>query len=109
MLTHSKALLTRIKSSMPYAHPFPNLTLLSDWDVTHAISQTLRVLAWAPTFAHVKGHQDSHHAYSGLSLEAQLNVDADEEAGSYQCMYPAQRPCIPQPDLSGSVSIALLS
>jgi hypothetical protein len=27
--------------------------------------------------AHVKGHQDDHHAYEDLSLEARLNVDAD--------------------------------
>jgi hypothetical protein len=45
---------------------------------------------------HVKGHQDSHTAYNNLSLEAQLNVDADAEAGFFQSTYPAQRPLIPR-------------
>jgi hypothetical protein len=31
-----------------------------------------------------------------LPLNAQLNVDADEEAGIYQQTYPAQRPQIPR-------------
>jgi hypothetical protein len=32
----------------------------------------------------VKGHQDSKKAYEDLPLKAQLNVDADELAGTYQ-------------------------
>ncbi len=49
-----------------------------------------------PTLQHVKGHQDSNTEYAALSLEAQLNVDADVEAGFFQCTYPAQRPHIPR-------------
>jgi uncharacterized ferritin-like protein (DUF455 family) len=45
-----------------------------------------------PTLQHVKGHQDLNTEYAALSLEAQLNVDADAEAGFFQCAYPAQRP-----------------
>jgi hypothetical protein len=50
----------------------------------------------ASSFEHIKGHQDDHHAYADLSLEAQLNVDADEEAGRHQQTFPAQRPTIPR-------------
>jgi hypothetical protein len=32
----------------------------------------------------VRGHQDKHTAYDDLSLQAQLNVDADWYAGKYQ-------------------------
>jgi hypothetical protein len=41
-----------------------------------------------PFFCHVKGHQDDKTAYGNLPLEAQLNVDADHEAGSYYQMHP---------------------
>jgi hypothetical protein len=95
MLIGNQGLLTRIESRLPFPTPFPNLTLLLDWDITHEISQSLRTMAQAPTLCHVKGHQDSHQEYTALSLEAQLNVDADSAAGSYQCMYPAQRPLVP--------------
>jgi hypothetical protein len=37
----------------------------------------IRALGRPSTFAHVKGHQDDHHDYEDLSLEARLNVDAD--------------------------------
>jgi hypothetical protein len=95
MLTDNKGLLTRLASSFPHPAPFPNLTLLSDWDVTHEISKSLRTFLHPPTLCHVTGHQDDHTSYGELSLEAQLNVDADVEVGAYQCMYPAQRPLIP--------------
>jgi hypothetical protein len=97
MLTDNAGLLTSIKSSLPYPEPFPNLALASDWDVTHQISTSLRTMAKIPILQHVKGHQDSHTDYRDLSLEAQLNVDADAEAGFYQSTYPAQRPLIPRP------------
>ena len=53
-------------------------------------------MACTPTLCHIKGHQDLHQDYSDLTLEAQLNVDADTEAGAYQYQYPAQRPVIPR-------------
>jgi hypothetical protein len=48
-----------------------------------------------PRFEHVKGHQDDHTTYDNLSLEAQMNVDANVEAESYQSMFLAHRPIIP--------------
>jgi hypothetical protein len=96
MLTDNQGLITRVETSLPYPDPFPNITLASDWDVTHEISSSLRTMVTQPTLAHVKGHQDSHTPYHALSLEAQLNVDADAEAGFYQCTYPALRPTTPR-------------
>jgi hypothetical protein len=96
MLTDNQGLLTCISSSLLYPHPFPNFTLVLDWDVTHEISQSLRTLAREPILKHVKGHQDQHTQYTDLPLDAQLNVDADAEARAYQCMHPAQRPLIPR-------------
>jgi hypothetical protein len=40
-----------------------------------------------PFFHHVKGHQDNKQEYTNkLPLEAQLNVEADHQVGSYYHM-----------------------
>ncbi len=49
-----------------------------------------------PTLEHVKGHQDDHTPYEDLDLEAQLNMDADKEAGNYQRMHHTYCPIIPR-------------
>jgi hypothetical protein len=36
----------------------------------------------------VKGHQDDHVKYADLSLDAQLNVDADKLAGDFMSQHP---------------------
>jgi hypothetical protein len=94
MLTDNQGLISRLESSLPYIDPFPNLTLTADWDVTNEIVKSLRELPTPPTLAHVKGHQDDHIPYSDLPLDAQLNVDADAEAGYYQCTFARHRPII---------------
>jgi hypothetical protein len=89
LMTDNLGLLTRLEKSIQHPEPFPNLTLLSDWDVTHEIVQTLQAMQIQPSLEHVLGHQDDHTPYDDLPLDAQLNVDADEEAGFYQQSYPA--------------------
>jgi hypothetical protein len=44
---------------------------------------------------HIRGHQDLHTPYVTLSLKAQLNVNADAKARSYQSIHSKQRPIIP--------------
>ena len=95
-MTDNLGLLTRIEQSIQYPDPYPNYTLKADWDVTHKIISTLQAMSIHVMFEHVKGHQDDHQAYEDLPLEAQLNVDADAEAGQYQYLFPAQRPLIPR-------------
>jgi hypothetical protein len=95
-MTDNLGLLTRLEKSLPFYEPFPNLTLQPDWDVTHEIITTLQSMQLDPLFEHVKGHQDDHTLYEDLALKAQLNVDADAEAGYYQTMHPANRPIIPR-------------
>jgi hypothetical protein len=80
MMKDNQGLLTRIKSSLPFPEPFPNITLALDWVVTHEISCSLQTFPHPPLLQHVKGQQDSHTAYMALPLEAQLNVDANAEA-----------------------------
>jgi hypothetical protein len=96
MMTDNLGLITWLKKSLLHLEPFPNITLLSDWDVTNEIVCTLHTMTIQPTLEHVKGHQDDHIQYSNLPLDAQLNVDADEEAGFYQEIYPQYWPVIPR-------------
>jgi hypothetical protein len=48
------------------------------------------LLPITPCFSHVKGHQDDTKEYKDLSLEAQINVDADALAGEHQTQFPSE-------------------
>ena len=64
---------------------YPNEKLASEWDVLLEIWHSLLDYEEEnhPTFSHVKGHQDRDKPYHKLSLQAQLNVDADKLADGY--------------------------
>ena len=69
---------------------FLNSTMASEWDVLMEIWTTRQSFEDdnAPTFIHIKGHQDQHKPYGELSLSAQLNVDADALANQYMRDHP---------------------
>ncbi len=97
MMKDNQGLLTRIETSLPFTKSFPNLTLQADWDVTNKIVHSIQQLAQPPSFLHVKGYQDDLTMYDALPLKAQLNIEANEEAGIYQYhTYPAQHPIVPR-------------
>ena len=64
---------------------YPNEKLASEWDILIEIWHSLEICdePMAPSFDHVKGHQDKHRPHHKLSLQAQLNVDADHLADSF--------------------------
>ena len=63
----------------------PNSTLESDWDVIAEIWSAIQAGSFADTlsFVHIKGHADKDTLYDKLTLQQQLNVDADHLAGGY--------------------------
>eukprot|EP00980_Cylindrotheca_fusiformis_P016559 scaffold4965_cov87-Cylindrotheca_fusiformis.AAC.1 len=78
-------LVTKTPQSWDYDFPFPNLTLASDYDVIHETVMSLRQARVQASFSHVKGHQDTSKThFASLPLTAQLNIEADELAGSYR-------------------------
>jgi hypothetical protein len=88
MFSDNKGLLTRINARNKYTTNHPTATLAPDWDLVEEIHSTLKkTQALFPAFCthitHIKGHQDDHTPYAELSLEAQLNVDANSAAGTY--------------------------
>jgi hypothetical protein len=66
-----------------------------DWDVINEILWNReRSGIQVGKISHVRGHQDRKKAYQQLSLEAQLNVDADALAREYQSLYGQARPLV---------------
>jgi hypothetical protein len=89
-------LICRINQLIRYSEHFPNITLQPDWDLIREIQMAIRALGRSSTSTHVKSHQDDHHDYEYLSLEARLNVDADSLAGRFRRNDSSVRPLIPR-------------
>ena len=70
-----------------------NTTLAADWDVLNEIRWTLEHdgVEGGEIF-HIAGHQDRKTPYSKLSLQAQLNVDADRLATEFQDSFGTAAP-----------------
>jgi hypothetical protein len=73
-------------------HTPTNQSLEPDWDVINEIRWTLENdgIEGGNIF-HLLGHQDRKKPYAELSLNAQLNVDADGLATKYQQLYGEER------------------
>jgi hypothetical protein len=79
----------------PLCNKSPSATLLPNWDVINKIRHSLLALRFRPTIQHIKGHQDRNTRYEYLPLPAQLNVDADAAAASFQLQHGCARPHVP--------------
>ena len=104
LATDNSGLLDRLREQQKIRYPVPNSIFEPDWDIIEAITRTIETSDIEPTFQHVKGHQDEKKAYQDLPFLAQLNVDADYQAGQYQSRHGSHRPIIP---LSPTLPIAL--
>jgi hypothetical protein len=82
-----------------------NMTLDPDWDVINEIRWTLEKgrLEGGTIFHHIPGHQDRKKPYAELSLQAQLNVDADRLATRYQALWRTTSTGTPLPPHIGSL------
>jgi hypothetical protein len=63
MMTDNQGFLTRVATSLPFADPFPNLTLQSDWDIMNVIIHSIRQLGTTLFLVHVKCQQDNSIPY----------------------------------------------
>ena len=71
-------------------------TLTADWDLIEETHQVQKEFIQPANIQHVKGHQDEDVDFELLSLEAQLNVEADAEAGGFRStMDPPLCPSVP--------------
>jgi len=83
-ISDNKELIRRMTEHKQYEEPYPNATLASEYDIIEEIYETCKIYKLDTSYYWVRGHQDRLTAYEDLSLEAQLNVDADWYAGKYQ-------------------------
>jgi hypothetical protein len=87
-ITDNQGLIRRVMKSLAYDDPYPNSTLVANWDGVNEIGTTLKKMPIEHSFQHIKGHEDDKIAYANLPLDTKLNVDADTEAGEYRYYNP---------------------
>jgi hypothetical protein len=80
----SKSMLDKLQEMRTWPYYYPNATMEAEWDILQAMISTIQKFDQPPQFQHVTGHQDRKTAYNNLPLPAQLNVDADALAGSFE-------------------------
>ena len=79
----NQSVITRIEKARRLQRSIPNLVLLPESDVINAIINSLSELPIRIKFKWIKGHQDLTTPYDQLSIQAQLNCDADKQASAY--------------------------
>ena len=75
-----------------YRDLYPNAALTAECDVTEEIYLTNSANKIEASYSWVKCHQDLHIETSKLSLEAQLNIEADKLARDFQQQYRTYNP-----------------
>lgn len=80
----SASVIQLVSDMMTWPYYYLSATMGVDWDVLQEIVKLCKSFHTPPTLNHVKGHQDNKQRYEDLTLEAQLNVDANEIAALYQ-------------------------
>ena len=108
--TDSQSMLDRLYQPVALANGDDRIFAVMDvmepeWDLLIEIQATLKKLPRV-RLQYVKGHQDDRASYDNLSLLAQLNVDADKRASTYQRLYGAERPFTP---MTPSVGVHLVT
>lgn len=83
----SKSTIDRVQKHWNSPMPLTNM-LAADMDIELQILEEIKELETKgfliPYFMHVKAHQDNSKSISSLSREAQLNVEADRLATTFQ-------------------------
>ena len=84
----NEGVIKSVRKMRKYKGYYPNDTLDADWDVLQAIKEAMAHFNDHFSVSWVKGHQDDHKKFEDLSLEAQVNVMADELAEDYRLCHP---------------------
>ena len=80
----NQGVVQRILEEFQSKYKRPNLTLQPDWDIIHEVATTYRKLSsitYTPKW--IRSHQDATTPYQDLTLEAQMNCDADKQAEEF--------------------------
>ena len=71
------------------------MSLKAEFDLTEQIYLSHKALNIQANFQHVKGHQDKNKKKKDLPPFAQLNIEADQEAGEYRLQFGKFLPVTP--------------
>jgi len=85
-ITHwldNQSVIHRVKSSMDAKYSTANQQLQPEQDVIQEVARTIVALPIKVNLKWVQGHQDRTRPYNSLTLEAQLNCEADKEAADF--------------------------
>jgi hypothetical protein len=80
IFSDNQGLVDKIKEMMEWEKFYSSSALLSEWDILSVIMEFIPQLPLPPAVQHVKGHQDKDSPVASLSLQAQLNCEADDLA-----------------------------
>ena len=83
-VSDNQELINRCNAHLQYIIPYPNETIKSEYDVTEQIYITASKCELKSSYHWVKGHQYDNTPTQGLSIVAQLNVEANRLAGDFQ-------------------------
>jgi exonuclease III len=84
------SVITRVSKALKRPWTSPNLTLAPEWDLIELIKTSYQELDHPADIKWVKGHQDNDRPRENLPLSAQLNCEADDQAGQYQTEHGTQ-------------------
>ena len=96
LYTDSQSMIKSIASYREQLPPFPNKTLEAEWDILQCISHCMDEFPVEPHLHYVRAHQNKDKSYDSLSLEGQLNEDADRRAAQYQHEPDRQSDVVPR-------------
>ena len=80
----NRSVVKRIRAAQTQKYNAPNRTLAPDWDVVHMATQSIQEMPVQITILWIKSHQDRNTLRNTLSRPAQVNCEADDQAGQYQ-------------------------
>jgi hypothetical protein len=84
------SVIKRVSKALSHSWTSPNLTMAPEWDLIALITSSYRELAHPADIKWVKGHQDKARLSNSLPLSAQLNCEADDQAGQFQTDHSIQ-------------------
>lgn len=95
-LIDSTSVIKRIEKHSKWKYHVPNATMAPEWDLIEMIVQSrARLTDTTSKLVWVKGHQDEARPRATLSLSAQLNCEADDQASQFQLDHGQEIPCAP--------------
>ena len=97
-ITHyidNKSVVKRLRTEQTRKYNVPTSNLSPDWDVIKMAAQSINDIPVKLTIQWIKSHQDTQQPRHTLPTSAQVNCEADDQAGQYQRESGQHIPLVP--------------